>query len=96
MTETRIPIGETGRVNAHEVGALEATIGMASVSLHEMSGEEETEAGTIDEMLMRTAIGGDSGMSDDQLEQTQVIHGSRCNGVHALLDLAPAFRIAGR
>ena len=65
MTETRNPIGETGRVNAHGAGVLEATIGMASVSAHEMSGEEETEAGTTDEMLMRTAIGGGSGMSDD-------------------------------
>ena len=64
MTETRNPIGETGRVNAHGAGVLEATIGMASVSPHEMSGEEETEAGTMDKMLMRTAIEGGSGMSD--------------------------------
>ena len=64
MTETRYPIGETGRVNAHGVGVPEATIGMASVSPHEMSGQEETEAGTMDEILMRTAIEGGSGISD--------------------------------
>ena len=64
MTEMRYPIGETGRVNAHGAGVLEATIGMASVSPHEISREEETEAGTIDEMLMRTAIEGGSGISD--------------------------------
>ena len=65
ITETRNPIGETGRVNTHGAEVLEATIGIASVSPHEMCGEEETEAGTMDEMLMKTAIGGGDGMSDD-------------------------------
>ena len=64
MTETRNMIGETGRVNAHGAGVLEETIDMASVSPHEMSSEEETEAGTMDEMLTRTAIEGGSGISD--------------------------------
>ena len=64
MTETRNRIGETGRVNARGAGVLEATIGTASVSPQEMSGEEETEAGTMDEILMRTAIEGGRGMSD--------------------------------
>ena len=64
MTETRNPIGETGRVDAHGAEVLEDTIDMASVSPHEMSSEEETEAGTMDEMLMKTAIEDGSIMSD--------------------------------
>ena len=76
MTETRNLIGETGRGNTHEVGVPEATIGTESVSPREMFGEEETEeteVGTMDEMIMRTAAGGGSGMSDDKMEQTDII-----------------------
>ena len=36
MIAMRNPIGETGRPNAREVGVPEATIGMESVSPHEM------------------------------------------------------------
>ena len=77
IIETRRPIGETGHVITHGAGVLEATIGMASVSPHETCGEEEIEVGTMDEILMRTAVGGGDGMSDDMLEQTPGIHGSR-------------------
>ena len=62
MTETRNSIDETGRANAHEVEAPEVMIGIESVSLQEVFGEEETEAGTTDEMIMRIAAGGGNSM----------------------------------
>ncbi len=58
MSESRNPIDKTGRANIHEVGAPRATIGIESGPLQEIFGEEGTEAGTIDEMIMRNAAGG--------------------------------------
>lgn len=60
MNETVNPINKTGRANTQEVRVPGATIGIESVSLKEMFGEEETEAGAIDEMIMRTAAEGGS------------------------------------
>lgn len=60
MNETVNPINKAGRANTQEVRVPGATVGIESVSLKEMFGEEETEAGTIDEMIMRSAAGGGS------------------------------------
>lgn len=60
MYEIRNPTDKTGRANTREVGVLEATIVIESVFLQEIFGEEETEAGIIDEMTMRIAAGGGS------------------------------------
>ena len=61
MSESQNPIDKTGRTNAHEAGAPGAMIGIESVPCQEMFVEEETEAGTIDEMNMMTAAGGGNG-----------------------------------
>lgn len=60
MNETRNPIDKTGRANTREVRVLGATIVIESVSLQEIFGEEETEAGTIDKMTIAIAAGGGS------------------------------------
>ena len=60
MSESQNPIDKTGRANAHEVGVLGAMIGIESEPRREMFVGEETEAGTIDEMIMKIATGGDN------------------------------------
>ena len=60
QTETQKLIDETGRANTHVVEVPGVTTGIDSVPLQEMFGGKETEAETMDEMIMRTAIGGDS------------------------------------
>ena len=60
MNKTRKLVDKIGRAEAQEVGVPGVTIGIESVSLQEMFGEEETEAGIIDETISRTAAGGGS------------------------------------
>ena len=60
MSESQNPIDKIGPENTHEVGAPGAVIAIESVPRQEMFVEEETEVGTIDEMIMRTATGGDN------------------------------------
>ena len=55
MTETRNLIDETDRAGVHEVGVLEATIGIGSIYLREIR-EGEREVGIIGEMITRTAV----------------------------------------
>lgn len=58
MSELRNPIDKTGSVNTHEVGVPGTVTGIESVPRQEIFGEEETEAGTIDKTIMRTAVRG--------------------------------------
>lgn len=60
MSESQSPIDKTGRANPHEVGVPEGMIGIESEPYQEMFVEEEIEAGTIDEMIMKIATGGGS------------------------------------
>lgn len=68
MIESQSPIDKIGRANTHEVGAPEAMIDIKSVLLQVMFGEEETEAGTIVEMIMRTAARGGNAQKSEGLE----------------------------
>lgn len=56
MSESQNPIDKTGRANAH--GVRGAMIDIENELRQEMFVEEETEAGTIDEMIMKLATGG--------------------------------------
>ena len=58
MSESQNPIDKIGPTNTHEVGVLGAVIAIESVPRQEMFVGEETGAGTIDEMITRTATGG--------------------------------------
>ena len=72
MIESQSPIDKIGCANTHEVGVPEAVIDIKSVVLQVVFGEEETEAGTeagtIVEMIMRTAARGGNTKKDDGLE----------------------------
>lgn len=60
MTETRNLIDETGRANTHVVEVRGVMTDIDNVPLQETLGGEETEAETMDEMIMGTAIEGGS------------------------------------
>lgn len=60
MSELRNPTNKTGRVDTHGVGVPGTMTGIESVLRQQIFGEEEIEAGTIDETIMRTAVRGDS------------------------------------
>lgn len=60
MTETRNLIDETGRAKTHVVEVRGVMTDIDNVPLQETFGGEETEAETMDEMIMGTAIEGGS------------------------------------
>lgn len=60
MTETRNLIDETGRAKTHVVEVRGAMTDIDNMPLQETFGGEETEAETMDEMIMGTAIEGGS------------------------------------
>lgn len=60
MTETRNLIDETGRASTHVVEVRGVMTDIDNVPLQETFGGEETEAETMDEMIMGTATEGGS------------------------------------
>ena len=68
LSERPYPINKNGHAGILEVGVPGSLTGTESADLQEMFGEEETEAGTIDETVMRIAARGGSSKSSGAME----------------------------